>query len=184
MLDGLLRNTYLLMASRITAADLRAIGEDPTSLVVLMNFARTLFGFALAGATVLTGCSQRTRAPEFLRATSGPPRPFSPAVRVNGFLFLSGQIGTDTSGRVVPGGIQAETRQTMENIRAVLVRSGSSFDRVIKCTVFLVDMSEWAAMNEVYVTFFSGGRFPARSAAGASGLALGARVEIECIASE
>jgi reactive intermediate/imine deaminase len=103
-------------------------------------------------------------------------------VRADGFLFLSGQIGTDSTGAVVPGGIQAETRQTMENIGAVLRRSGSSFDRVVKCTVFIADMKEWGAMNEVYVTYFAADKRPARSALGANGLALNAKVEIECIA--
>jgi reactive intermediate/imine deaminase len=132
-------------------------------------------------AMVLTACAG-TRPAEYLTTTVGPPRPFSPAVRVNGFLYLSGQIGTDSTGAVVPGGIQAETRQTMENIGAVLRRSGSSFDRVVKCTVFIADMKEWGAMNEVYVTYFAADKRPARSALGANGLALDAKVEIECIA--
>jgi enamine deaminase RidA (YjgF/YER057c/UK114 family) len=72
----------------------------------------------------------------------------------------------------------------MTNVRALLARSGSSLDRVVKCTVYLADMREWGAMNEVYATFFAPGRFPARTAAGASGLALDARVEIECLAAE
>lgn len=112
-----------------------------------------------------------------------PTRPFSPAVQVGNLLFLAGQIGTSANaqGGVVPGGIQAETRQTMENIKDVLVKSGSSLDRVVKCTVFMADMREWDAMNEVYSTFFPRNK-PARSALGANGLALGARVEIECIA--
>jgi len=130
---------------------------------------------------MLTACASAQPA-TFLTTTSGPARPFSPAVRVNGFLFLSGQLGTDSTGAVVPGGIQPETRQTLENIRALVQRSGSSMDRVVKCTVFLADMREWAAMNEVYVTFFAPDKRPARSAMGASGLALNARVEIECIA--
>lgn len=124
----------------------------------------------------------RGSEPEFIQAASGPDRPFSPAVRANGFLILSGQIGTDSSGKVVAGGIQAETRQVMENIKGVLVQNGSSMDRAVKCTVFMSDMSEWAAMNDVYVTFFAAGRRPARSAMGVSGLALGANVEIECLA--
>ena len=112
-----------------------------------------------------------------------PTRPFTPAVQVGTLLFVSGQIGTapNAQGQVVPGGIQAETRQTLSNIKDVLEKSGSSMDRVVKCTVFMADMREWDAMNEVYVTYFPGNK-PARSALGANGLALGARVEIECFA--
>ena len=124
------------------------------------------------------------REVEYIKATSGPVRPFSPAVRANGFLILSGQIGTDSAGVVVTGGIVPETRQTMENIKRVLEQNGSSMDQVVKCTVFMADMKEWATMNEVYVTFFNEARRPARSAMGATGLALNARVEIECIAAE
>ena len=108
--------------------------------------------------------------------------PFSEAVRVGDLLFLSGMLGNKPgTSELVPGGIQAETRQTMEHIRATVERHGGSMDRVPKCTVFLADMAEWAAMNEVYVEFFPTHR-PARSALGVNGLALGARVEIECIA--
>jgi 2-iminobutanoate/2-iminopropanoate deaminase len=107
--------------------------------------------------------------------------PFSEAVRVGPMLYLSGAIGIDTTGKLVPGGIEAETRQTMENIRAVLERHGSSMDRVIKCTAMLADMAEWPAMNRVYLETFPTHK-PARSSFGASGLALGARIEIEAIA--
>ena len=131
-----------------------------------------------------TACATASRAPEFVPAASGPARPFSPAVRANGFLFLAGQLGTDSTGQLVAGGIQPQTRQALANIRRLLERTGSSMDRVVKCTVFLADMAEWGAMNEVYTTFFPAGRYPARSALGASGLALDARVEIECIAAE
>lgn len=112
-----------------------------------------------------------------------PTRPFSPAVQVGNLLFLAGQIGTaaNAQGGVVPGGIKAETRQTMLNIKEVLEKSGSSLSRVVKCTVFMADMREWDQMNEVYATFFPGNK-PARSALGANGLALSARVEIECMA--
>jgi 2-iminobutanoate/2-iminopropanoate deaminase len=132
----------------------------------------------------VTGCAARIRAPEFVPAIGGAPRPFSPAVRANGFLFLAGQLGTDSTGQLVGGGIQPQTRQTLENIRRLLARTGSSMDRVVKCTVFMADMAEWGAMNEVYTTFFTPGRYPARSAVGVAGLALNARVEIECVASE
>ena len=107
--------------------------------------------------------------------------PFSEAVRLGNLLYLSGQLGTDSTGHLVPGGIQAETRQALSNIAAVLQRHGSSLDRVVKCTVMLADIKDWAAMNEVYVTFFRSHR-PARSAFGTSGLALGARLELECMA--
>ncbi len=113
-------------------------------------------------------------------ATAGLP--FSEAVRVGHLLFLSGQIGVVPGElRLAEGGIQGETRQTLENIQATVEKYGSTMDRVIKCTVFLADIAEWPAMNEVYVTFFPNNK-PARSALAASGLALDARVEIECIA--
>lgn len=108
--------------------------------------------------------------------------PFSDAVRVGNLLFLSGKIGNvPGTMELAPGGIQGETRQTLENIKASLERAGSSLGEVVKCTVFLADISEWAAMNEVYVQYFPEDP-PARSALGTSGLALGARTEIECIA--
>ena len=97
-------------------------------------------------------------------------------------LYLSGQIGTvPGTSSLAPGGIQAETRQTMENIKAVLEKNGSSMDRVVKATVMLADIAEWPAMNEVYVTYFPKNK-PARSAFAGSGLALNARCEIEVIA--
>lgn len=118
---------------------------------------------------------------EYYPAEMGRTVPFSAAVRVENVLYLSGQIGIDEAGNLVPGGIAAETRQAMENIRRVLERYGSSLDRVVKVTVMLADISEWSEMNKVYVTYFAE-HLPARSAMGTSGLALGARVEIECIA--
>lgn len=108
--------------------------------------------------------------------------PFSDAVRVGDMLYLSGKLGNiPGTSQLAEGGIQGETRQTMENIKSSLEKYGSSLDEVVKCTVFLADMAEWGAMNEVYVTYFPVNK-PARSALGASGLALGARVEIECLA--
>ncbi|HEX5070547.1 MAG TPA: RidA family protein [Vicinamibacterales bacterium] len=122
--------------------------------------------------------------PDFINLTDPSPYPFSSAVRSGPYLFLSGQIGTKTEdGKavLVSGGIEAETKQTFENIKAILAKANSSLDRVIKCTVMMADMAEWPKMNEIYTTFFPGKK-PARSAFGATGLALGARVEIECIA--
>lgn len=128
------------------------------------------------------GQSNVTSDVEYLARKRGESLPFSDAVRVGNMLYLSGQIGVDDKLQLVPGGIKAETKATMENIRAILERAGSSLDNVVKCTCMLADMSEWPAMNEVYATFFKKERLPARSALGANGLALGARVEIECLA--
>ena len=109
--------------------------------------------------------------------------PFSSARWAGDLLFVSGQVGNMPGEfRLVEGGIQGETRQALENIRDVLKDHGASLDDVVKCTVMLADISEWEAMNRIYVEFFPPPR-PARSALGADGLALGARVEIECVAS-
>lgn len=109
--------------------------------------------------------------------------PFSQAVRVNDVLYLSGQIGVDwKTSKLVEGGIEAEAKQTMQNIADVLKANGRSMSDVVKCTAMLADMAEWPRFNAVYKTYFADGRYPARSALGANGLALGARVEVECIA--
>lgn len=109
--------------------------------------------------------------------------PFSLAVRVGDVLYLSGALG-NVPGKLelVPGGIEAETRQTMENIGAVLQAHGLTFADIFKCTVMLADMSKWADFNRVYLEYFDPDRLPARSAFGAAGLALGAQVELECCA--
>jgi reactive intermediate/imine deaminase len=107
--------------------------------------------------------------------------PFSPAVRVGSMLYLAGQLGTDSTGNLVPGGVEAETRQALTNIKKLLEANGSSMDHVVKCLVMLADIGEWARMNTVYVTFFPTHK-PARSAFGTSGLARSARLEIECMA--
>src|SRR6476646_4332715 len=94
-----------------------------------------------------------------------PGLPFSESVEAGDLLFLSGQIGSGADAKLVAGGIAAETRQTLENIRAVLQRRGLSLDRIVKVTVMLADMGEWAAMNAEYVKFFPH-HLPARSAFG------------------
>lgn len=137
-----------------------------------------------AGCTVQAPTSDTPRAPVFINVTEPWPYPFSSAVRAGDFLFLSGQIGSavvDGAPKLVSGGIEPETKQTLENIKAALTKAGSSMDRVVKCSVMMADMAEWPQMNTIYATYFPGNK-PARSAWGATGLALGARVEIECIA--
>jgi reactive intermediate/imine deaminase len=120
----------------------------------------------------------------FLAPADSWPYPFSPAVRVGDLLFLSGQIGARMQNgqmTLVPGGMEAEARQAMDNIKQVLEDNGSGLDRVVKCTVMLANMADWPAFNTVYASYFPGPK-PARSALGANGLALGAKVEVECIA--
>ncbi|MGH0035731.1 MAG: RidA family protein [Myxococcota bacterium] len=144
--------------------------------------------WATAAVGLALGCAgpatDSARAPEFLRseATAALDLPFSDAVRVGSTLYLSGQVGNRPgTPDLVAGGIRAEARQALANVQAILERNGSSLSRVVKCTVFLADIADWPAFNEVYVEFFPVDP-PARSALGAAGLALGARVEVECIA--
>lgn len=115
-----------------------------------------------------------------LRGPDGAP-PFSAAVRAGDMLYLSGSIGSTADG-TLPRGIEAQTRQVMDNIREVLANAGASFDDVVRCLVMLEDMADWPAFNRVYVTYFDPARRPARSAFGADGLARGALVEVECTA--
>ncbi len=118
-------------------------------------------------------------------ATNGAPRaigPYSQALRAGGFLFTAGQVGFDpATGELVDGGISQETRQVLQNIRAILEAGGSGLAQVVKTTVFLVDMADFAAMNEVYAEAFGTHR-PARSTVAVAALPRGARVEIEAVA--
>lgn len=145
---------------------------------------------ALAGAGIGTAAvmalaaGQRAHAIEFWNSGEVLPTslPFSEAVRVENTIYLSGMLGVAPGTlKLVPGGIKAESRQAMENIRAILATHGHGLEHVVKCTVMLADMADWPEFNDVYKTSFQG-HYPARSAFGAAGLALGARVEVECIA--
>lgn len=111
------------------------------------------------------------------RFPSSLPFPFSRAVKAGGFLFLSGQIPMNAAGEVVKGDIQEQTRAACERLGESLAACGARFDQVVKCTVWLSDMSHFAGFNEVYKTFF-GAALPVRSTV-ASALALGVDVEIE-----
>jgi reactive intermediate/imine deaminase len=116
-------------------------------------------------------------------AAKAAKMPFSQAVRVGDVLYLSGALG-NVPGKMelVPGGMEAESRQMMENIGAVLKDNGLTFDDVFKCLVMMSDMSKWGDFNKVYLTYFKPDRLPTRSAFGAAALALGAQVEVECMA--
>ena len=110
---------------------------------------------------------------------NGQPLPFSDAVRVGDTLYLSGQLGLGPDG-TLPAGIEAQTRQALDNVGAILKRAGLGYSDVFHCTAMLSDMANWPAMNAVYVTYFAEGKRPARSAFGTNGLALGALIELEC----
>ncbi len=118
-------------------------------------------------------------------ATAGAPRaigPYSQAIRGAGLLFLSGQIPLDpVSGNLVTGGIAAETRQVLQNLGKVLEAAGASFDSVVRTTVYLADLADFSAMNEVYASFFTTPA-PARSTVQVARLPRDARVEIDVIA--
>lgn len=118
-------------------------------------------------------------------STTGAPRaigPYSQAISVNGFVYTAGQVALDpATGELVPGGIVEQTTRALENLRAILAASGTSLSQVVKTTVFLVDMADFGAMNEVYGTAFGNHR-PARSTVAVAALPKGARVEIEVIA--
>lgn len=108
--------------------------------------------------------------------------PYSQAIVTDDLVFTAGQIALDpATGEIVDGGIVPETRQVLRNLAAVLEAAGSGLDRVVRTTVYLADMGEFAAMNEVYGTFF-GDPAPARAAIQAAGLPRGVRVEIDCVA--
>ena len=147
---------------------------------------RLIHAFAATSLTALAAAAIAETPPaiEFLNSGKVTPTtlPFSEAVRVGDTLYLSGQIGIKPGTlELAPGGIREQSRQTLENIRTTLETHGYTLRDVVKCTVMLADIAEWATFNEVYMDFFVP-PFPARSALGANGLALGARVEVECIA--
>ena len=156
--------------------------------ILTPKVARVFALLALFGMwATLGGCAPASDTQPSIELLTAPQQadlglPFSEAVRYGDLLFLSGQIGSKPGElKLVEGGIAAETRQTLTNIAETLERHGSSMDKVLKCTIFMANMDEWAEMNVAYVEAFGTHR-PARSALGASGLALGGSVEIECIA--
>tara|TARA_Y100000768_G_C23841571_1_gene616433 strand:+ start:506 stop:946 length:441 start_codon:yes stop_codon:yes gene_type:complete len=108
--------------------------------------------------------------------------PFSEAVIVDNIVYLSGKVGRLPNGQLIKGGIEAETIQTLKNIESVLEKVDLTKEDIFKCTCMLVDIKDWPKMSKVYKSFFERKNLPARSAFAVSGLALGAKVEIECLA--
>ncbi len=129
----------------------------------------------------MTCCHQEKK----IVTTENAPKalgPYSAGVTTCCMVFTAGQVGIDpATGKIVEGGIQAQTKQALTNVRSVLEAAGTSMENVVKTTVFLQDMGEFALMNEVYATFFTG-NYPARSAVQVAALPAGAAVEIEAIA--
>ena len=114
---------------------------------------------------------------------AGPLGPYSPAVRANGLVFVSGQIPLNpNSGEVVEGSIQDQVRQVLDNTKVLLQAAGSSLDKALKCTVYLTNLGDFDAMNEVYATYFTGEAPPARTTIEAANLPKGVGVEIDVIA--
>ncbi len=135
---------------------------------------------AVTAAAASDSDSESGSEVEYLNADPATTSPYSDAVAVGPMLHLAGNLGLDAAGKIVPGGIKAETTQMLANLKATLERNGSSLDRVVACEVMLADIKERDAFNEVYSTYWKQGRFPARHAFGVTGLYLNARVEIGC----
>lgn len=161
---------HLTLADRIYRS-FTMVRVFPTISIVLLAF--------------LCARSPQVEAAEIAKYDEGPfagmGYPYSESARVGDLLFLAGQVGEDADGKLVNGGIKAEAEQIILNIKVALARRGLAMEHVVKCTVFLADIAEWSTFNEVYKKHFSQ-PYPARSAFGANGLVLNARVEMECIA--
>lgn len=145
---------------------------------------RTLLILTLLFSSVVSADVKTEASSNDIRfvSNSASKAPFSKFVEVDGLIFLAGALGVDPkTGKLAQGGIEAESRQSLENIKATLAKENVAMSRIVKCTVMLADIAEWPVLNKVYAQFFDG-NYPARSAFAVSALGLNARVEIECIA--
>jgi reactive intermediate/imine deaminase len=138
-----------------------------------------------AGVLMMTSAASAQDCPAIQRIgepmLNGQRLPFSSAVRAGDTVYLSGALGIDANGKLGDGMV-VQARLAMDNLGSALKAAGLGWGDVVKCTVMLDNMADWPAFNTVYVTYFLDGKFPARSAFGADGLALGALLEVECIA--
>lgn len=132
-------------------------------------------------AALLLSAAGAPAAAQIYQREPGSQMPFSASVRVGDTVYLSGQIGVGPDGKV-PADFDTQSRIVMDRIKAAAIAAGSDMDHIAKCTVMLDDMALWPRFNAIYRTYFKPERLPARSAFGADGLALGAAVEVECIA--
>lgn len=137
-----------------------------------------------AGLLLMLGAANAAAEVQYLNSSKST-LPFSEAVKVGNTLYLSGKLGiVPGTQELAAGGVEAETHQTLKNIRSSLEAHGYSMRDVVKCTVFLADIKDFAAFNAIYRTYFDEDRYPARSTVGATDLALNARIEIECMAAK
>ena len=144
---------------------------------------KPFLSFALVGIAAVANAQQPTPSIERIGEPmlNGKRLPFSTAVRAGDTVYLSGALGITPEGKLGEG-MEAQARLAMDNLGAALKSAGLGWGDVAKCTVMLDDMKDWPAFNQVYVTYFADGKYPARSAFGTDGLALGALLEVECIA--
>lgn len=149
---------------------------------ISISLRATLAPLLLAGAAACHAEAPTTATGNGVeRYAGGESRlPFSLAVRAGETLYISGQIGAGKDG--LAKGFEAQARQAMDNVFSVLQRTGLTGEDLVKCTIMIGDMSKWSIFNDVYKTYFTPGHYPARSAFGANGLALGAELEVDCIA--
>jgi len=143
---------------------------------------KPLIAFALIGISAMATAAETSPLERIGEPMlNGQRLPFSRAVRAGDTVYLSGSLGITPDGKLGEG-MEAQARLAMDNLGVALKSAGLGWGDVAKCTVMLDNMADWPAFNKVYVTYFPDGKFPARSAFGADGLALGALVEVECIA--
>lgn len=137
--------------------------------------------FLICLLLLVSGVATLAQTKQIVQPKSVPPTayPFSLGVVSNGFLFVAGQVGADPqTGKLVPGGIEAETAQTIKNIKTILEAAGTTLDDVVTVTVYLSNMDEFPRMNAVYQTYFKAGAYPARTTVGVAKLVFGASVEM------
>ena len=153
-------------------------------IIVLVFLFNSCLSLKVGNKDIKSSSLKNQATIEFVNSQENIDRgyPFSEATVVNGIIYLSGEIGTLPDGSLISGGIIPETQQTLTNIKNKLEKIGGSMDDIFKCTCMLSDIKDWPLMSQEYKKFFNPNKLPARSAFAGSGLALGAKLEIECMA--